>query len=161
MPRSPESLERRREYVRRWRLEHPDYHRQWRAAHRLEEFERIRRWRALNPEKWRAQKQRYREKHPQERAEDDPFPRAFLGHSLFEEAEKICGPMPYFPADIWQWEEAMSCAVLAMCEGRDPAEAAHCARVTERTWQIRHGPIYPNLDFDHDGRPVLVARHED
>lgn len=162
MPRSEESLQRRREYSKKWRAEHPDYHKSWRASHKAQEAERIKRWRQHNQDLVRAQKQRWWKRfhiaHPTERLE---LPAKFVGHPFFDTARFICGPMPYFPWDVWTWEESMSAAVVALVEGKDPECAVLAARKYERAWQLRHTPFYNNVDVAEDGRIVFVASRDD
>lgn len=161
MPRSPESLERRREYGRRWRLAHPDYHKRWREDHACEERERVRRWRNHNRDLVRAQKLRYYLTHLRPAKDPDPLPPKFYGHEFFETARLICGHEPVWKPSVYVWEESMAEAVLALVEGRDPEAAVAAARRRERNWGFRTGPLYDNVDIREDTRDVIIVRRRE
>ena len=131
--------ERRREQVReahrRLRLRTPDYFRAWRTAHAEGERERRRRWRLANPELLLAQRRR---RNARKQVEQVPLPPSHAHHPLFDEAWKVLHRMG-IRRDAHlvairdpRWEDACSEVVLALIEGRDPAEAARELMATEK-----------------------------
>lgn len=159
MPRSPESIERRRAYVRQWHRDHPDYKRAWVKAHRQQERERAKRWREHNQDLVKAQRLRYNELHPHQPIQREELPEKFIGHPFFETARFICGPKPYFDS-CRLWEETMAETVLALVEGRDPNEAARRTRSREWRWLNEHVSFFPNVDVRQDGKIVFVAKSD-
>lgn len=135
---TPETRERKRGYDQKYR-----------TLHRERENERKRLWRAEHPNR-RARPRR--EPPP-------PIPQPFTGDAIFERARSICGPRPYFDR-FARWEDLMSTVVVALVEGVDPVDARRRFLAAERRFEIMHAPIFPNVDFDTDGRVVRVGTRE-
>lgn len=110
------------------------YHRAWRAAH---------------PE-YRARQNRLRNERRQARGRGDrsaeyarrpsraapPLPGAHVGHPLFDAARAIVGPRVTSLVTLHDplHEDLLSEAVLALLEGRDPAEAVRAYGARERAY---------------------------
>jgi hypothetical protein len=155
LPRSKASIERRKAYSRKWHQENPDYRKKRLAdeAAREREREKRRAWRALNVELVRAQKARYSAR---TRTEVSEFPDLFMGHPLFETARYICGSRPAFDYGL-MWEERMGEVVLALLEGRDPAEADRRTANTERQWRYHVVGFYQKADVREDTGQVVYV----
>jgi hypothetical protein len=151
MPRSEESRTQRLEYGRRWRTEHPDYHKAWKKDHSVEELERLRRWKAYNQDLVRAHRVRYYQLHYRPSLAPEPLPGKFQGHPFFETARFVCGERPYVD-DMLLWEEKMAEAVLALVQGLDPVVAVSQTVRRELDWLYSHPSFHPNIDVREDGR---------
>lgn len=120
----------------------------------------MRAWRAYHQDLVREQRRRYYERHPRESKAIPGIPEKFQGHPFFDTARFVCGDRPYFDWRL-KWEEAMSEAVLALLEGRDPTQAVKTCRSQELSWERECGPIYDNVDIrDHDLQVVFVSHRD-
>lgn len=119
----------------------PEYHRAWRAAHREQERARKRRWRATPA----GRASRAREYLRRASRAAPPLPPLHTGHVLLDAARQLVPDRA--PGARYQWrEEALaqdlrSEAVVAMLEGRDPAEAVRAYRAREGAWAIMAVPL--------------------
>jgi len=151
MTRSAESLERRRTAHRAWRQspEGRAYYAAWRKDHRATEKARKDRWRAANPDKLRAQREGENARRRAARPVVPPVPEPASGHPLFDEAVRLV-PFAGRGRSVSFWLEELEYdlraeAVLAMLEGRDPAEAVKSYRGRETNWQRHAGWAGPLL----------------
>ncbi len=134
-----------REALRRLRERQPDYFRVWRRSHPETEGARRRRWRLANPLAHREGERRRRERR---RVPDLPLPPSHSRHPLFEQAWEVLHRLGIRRDDHLVvihdpcWEDACSEAVLALLEGRDPAEAARRVLADARVLARREAPLF-------------------
>lgn len=137
-----------RDALRRLRERQPDYFRTWRHSHPETEGTRRRRWRLANPVARREQQRRRRER---KQTPNVPLPPSHSRHPLFEQAWEVLHRLGIRRDDHLvvihdpRWEDACSEAVLALLEGRDPAEAARRVLADARALARREAPL---LDVD-------------
>lgn len=129
MPRSPESIERRRAACRAWQSSPAGraYHAADRLAHPEREAARRARWKVANPDKVRASGARYAAAHL---LDTTPLPALYpeLNHGN--------------AIAFWEDELRMDLAqewVLAELEGRDPVAATNAYRARESAWRAVAG----------------------
>lgn len=121
------------------------YHRRYRLLHR----DRINaRSRARRAAACLAQRQaRHRaEVVRRARRRAGPLALPYLGHPLFDQARALVGD-PWYGATLYDplREDAMSEVVLAILEGRDPAEALARYMAAERVWRVTTVPLMDAL----------------
>jgi hypothetical protein len=93
-----------------------------------------------------AQAARWRAAHASAAVDRTTLPDPYQGHVLFDAAHALVGRVWYGDTmyDPLK-EDAMSEAILAMLEGRDPREAVRHYLAAERAWTARTYPIAPEL----------------
>lgn len=156
MGRSAESIDRRKAARREWATsaEGRAYLAEWRRKHAAGERDRCLRWKAAHPDKVRAQQVAWNEARRERRALEAALPEPALpepasGHALFDAAARLVRFVGR-GRSVSFWEEELEYdlraeAVLAMLEGRDPAEAVRAYRGRERNWHAHAGWAGPLL----------------
>ena len=160
--RSQESIEKRKEYVRNWRKNNPDYHKTKHRQNREHENIVRRMWRYVNREKYLKWRRDYEQRFRKSRSDSFEIPSVFVGNEIFRVAESIVGARPNPALPYFQiWEELMGAVVLALVEGSDPIVALKEKKKEEFSSYFTTTYFYPNTDIDQDGNIVLIKRRTD